>query len=249
MSTRVHAQAPERPGCGGAPQFSAATDAVAPAAAAAPDWSAIDTVLLDMDGTLLDLAFDTRFWHHTIPAAWAASRGTSIEQACARLAAVFRAREGTLDWYCVEYWSRELGLPVAQMKSAAAHEVAWLPGVPGFLAGLRAQGKRLVLVTNAHPVSLAVKDRGTGLTGLMDAVYSSHAFAAPKEAQAFWHALQQAEPFDAARTLFVDDSPAVLAAARTFGLRWVYGVRCPDSTGTRRDHGPHPAVDRITELA
>jgi len=205
--------------------------------------------MLDMDGTLLDLAFDTRFWHTTIPEAWAAATGSSLEQARARLAAVFKSREGTLDWYCVEYWSRELALPVAQLKQAAAHEVAWLPGAPGFLARLRAQGKRLVLVTNAHPLSLAVKDQGTGLTRLMDAVYSSHAFAAPKEAQAFWLALRQAERFDPARTLFVDDSPAVLAAARSFGVRWVYGVRCPDSTGARRDHGAHPAVDRIAELA
>src|ERR1700761_1926672 len=91
-----------------------------------PDWSAIDTVLLDLDGTLLDLAFDTRFWRHTIPAAWAQSRGLSVAEARAQLTPRFLAREGTLDWYSVAYWSRELELDVAALKRADMHGVQWL---------------------------------------------------------------------------------------------------------------------------
>ncbi len=131
-----------------------------------PDWSAIDTVLLDLDGTLLDLAFDTRFWRHTIPSAWAQARGVTLEQARAQLAPRFREREGTLDWYSVAFWSRELGLDVAALKRAAMHEVRWLAGVPEFLATLRRNGKRLVLFTNAHPASLAIKDECTGVSAL-----------------------------------------------------------------------------------
>ena len=33
------------------------------------NWSKIDTVLLDMDGTLLDLHYDSHFWLNVIPAA------------------------------------------------------------------------------------------------------------------------------------------------------------------------------------
>src|ERR1700753_656021 len=89
-----------------------------------PDWSAIDTVLLDLDGTLLDLAFDTRFWRDTIPNAWARAQGVTVEQARARLVPLFQAREGTLEWYSVAFWSQELGLDVAGMKRAAMHEVS-----------------------------------------------------------------------------------------------------------------------------
>ena len=32
-----------------------------------PDWQEIDTVLLDMDGTLLDLHYDNYFWLTHIP--------------------------------------------------------------------------------------------------------------------------------------------------------------------------------------
>ncbi len=213
-----------------------------------PDWSAIDTVLLDMDGTLLDLSFDNRFWRHTIPAAWAAARGLSLEEARAHLTPRFRAREGTLDWYCVEFWSRELELDVAALKRESMHEVRWLAGVPEFLGALRRNGKRLVLFTNAHPHSLAIKDESTGVSRYLDAMFSSHTFEWPKEDARFWESVRRTEPFDPQRTLFVDDSPAVLAAARAAGVRWVIGVRHPDSQGTVRDHGPWPAVDRITDL-
>ena len=30
-------------------------------------WQEVDTVLLDMDGTLLDLAFDNYFWQTLVP--------------------------------------------------------------------------------------------------------------------------------------------------------------------------------------
>src|ERR1700760_1842110 len=98
-----------------------------------PDWSAIDTVLLDLDGTLLDLAFDTRFWRHVIPTAWARARGISVEEARTLLAPRFREREGTLDWYSVVFWSRELELDVPALKREVMHEVQWLTGVPEFL--------------------------------------------------------------------------------------------------------------------
>ncbi|HTY92940.1 MAG TPA: GMP/IMP nucleotidase [Steroidobacteraceae bacterium] len=214
-----------------------------------PDWSAIDTVLLDLDGTLLDLAYDTRFWRHTIPAAWAQARGVTLEQARVELTPRFRDREGTLDWYCVEYWSRELELDVAALKRATMHEVDWLSGVPEFLETLRRNGKRLVLFTNAHPASLAIKDERTGVSRYLDAMFSSHHFSWPKEDARFWDSVRRREPFDPQRSLFVDDSPTVLAAARAAGIRWVIGVRHPDSQGTVRDHAPWPAVDRITDLA
>jgi 5'-nucleotidase len=214
-----------------------------------PDWTAIDTVLLDLDGTLLDLAFDTRFWRHTIPGAWAKARGLTVEQAREQLAPRFAEREGTLDWYCIEFWSRELELDVAALKRAAMHEVDWLAGVPQFLAALRRNGKRLVLLTNAHPATLAIKDERTGVSRYLDAMFSSHTFSWPKEDARFWHGIRRSEPFDPQRSLFVDDSPTVLAAARAAGIRWVIGVRHPDSQGTVRDHGSWPAVDRVTDLA
>lgn len=215
---------------------------------AALDWSAIDTVLLDMDGTLLDQRFDNWFWQELIPNRYAAANGISPQEAWALLAPKFRAVMGTIRWYCIEYWSRELGLDIAAIKRAARKPVDYLPGAQDFLVRLRVSGRRRVLVTNAHPVTLAIKDEQARLTAYFDACYSTHSFHAPKEDAAFWPRLLAQEPFDPQRTLFVDDSIAVLDAARRFGIGWLRAVRLPDSGRPAQDTGRYTAVDGVAEL-
>ncbi|HEY6482772.1 MAG TPA: GMP/IMP nucleotidase [Steroidobacteraceae bacterium] len=190
-----------------------------------PVWDHIHTVLLDLDGTLLDLAFDHAFWMESVPAAYAAARCLTLEQARAALTPRFRACEGTLPWYCIDYWSCELGLDIEALKRTQAERIAWLPGAEHFLRRLRATGKRVILLTNSHPRVLRLKDERTGVTGYFDSAISSHVFGAPKESAEFWRAVRLVEPFELRRTLFVDDSPAVLRAAQRAGVRWVYGVR------------------------
>jgi len=220
-----------------------------PAAALTPScWNAIDTVLLDMDGTVLDLSFDIYFWRERVPAAWAVPRGLSLDAAQAELAPRFRACEGRLEWYCVEYWSRELGLDIAALKRAEAERIRWLPGARSFLRRVRALGKRLLLVTNAHPTSLAIKDDRTRVISHFDAGFSSHAFGAPKEHPRFWQELARVAPFDAARSLFVDDSLPVLRAARSAGIGRVVAVRRPDSSAGPRHQEEFPTVDAVREL-
>ncbi|HTV97137.1 MAG TPA: GMP/IMP nucleotidase [Steroidobacteraceae bacterium] len=212
------------------------------------DWSSIDTVLLDMDGTLLDLRFDNWFWQEHIPAHYAALHGLDAAQAGALLDPKFRAVRGTMDWYCIDYWSRELGLDIAAIKRAALAQVAYLPGALEFLRRLKRCGKRRILVTNAHPATLAIKNGHVRLTEHFDACYSTHAFRAPKEDAAFWPRLNAREPFRPGRTLLVDDSIAVLDAARGFGIAWLRAVRRPDSGRPPQDTGAYPAVDAAADL-
>lgn len=219
-----------------------------PRLAQKPDWDSIDTVLLDLDGTLLDLAFDTYFWWHHIPAQYGAPRALSVESARELLKPRFEACRHTLDWYCVEYWSRELGLDVPALKRATSHRIGWLPGAEGFLQRIRALGKRVVLLTNAHPVALQIKDECTGVTRYFDAVHSSHQYGAPKEDARFWQAIRQVEHFDPERSMFVDDSLPVLRAARSAGIRWIYAVRRPDSSAPPRVHEEFASTDAVADL-
>jgi HAD superfamily hydrolase (TIGR01509 family) len=212
------------------------------------DWSSIDTVLLDMDGTLLDQRFDNWFWQEHIPSHYAQARGLSESAAWALLAPKFRAVKGTIRWYCIDYWTDELDLDIVSIKRAALAQVGYLPGAQDFLSKLKLSGKRRVLVTNAHPVTLAIKNEQVRLTDQFDVCYSTHSFGAPKEDAAFWPLLKSREPFAPERTLFVDDSIPVLDAAQGFGISWLRAVRLPDSGRPAQDTAGYVAVDGVADL-
>jgi 5'-nucleotidase len=195
----------------------------------------VDTLLLDLDGTLLDLAYDTHFWLEILPAHYGASRGLTTEEARAEILPRMRASEGTLPWYCVEHWSRVLDFDVVALKQRFPERIAWLPGAREFLARQRALGRQLVLATNSHPTTLAIKDRHTRLTEHLDSVHSSHEFGAPKEDPAFWRGFSARVSFDPARTAFLDDNLAVLRAARAAGIAHPIAITDPDSSRPKRE--------------
>jgi len=212
------------------------------------DWSRVDTVLLDMDGTLLDLGFDNWFWRELVPRHYGAANGMSAGDAWELIQPRFAAVHGTIQWYCIEHWTREFGLDIAHIKRTAQERIRYLPGAEEFLVKLTRSGKRRVLVTNAHPLTLAVKDLKTGLSAHFDACHSTHEFGVPKEHRELWPQLEAVVGFDPERTLFVDDSVPVLDAARAFGIRWIRAIRYPDSGLGPQATGGHIAIDRIADL-
>lgn len=212
------------------------------------DWQAIDTVLLDMDGTLLDLHFDNYFWRHHVTVRYAEKHGLQLEESAARLGPRFHAAAGTLNWYCIDYWSQELGLDIAALKEEIAHLIAVRPSVETFLGAVRAAGKRLVLVTNAHLKSVDLKMRTTGIDSHFDAILCSHSFGLPKEHHDFWPRLQSVEFFRPEATLLIDDSAPVLRAAQAFGIRYLLSIAQPDSKEPSRAGGEFPAVHSFDDI-
>lgn len=211
-------------------------------------WQDIDTVLLDMDGTLLDLHFDNHFWQVYVPEKFAERHGLPHAEAHDECFRRYNAKAGTLDWYCVDYWTQQLELDIAQLKEEVAHLIAVHPDVPEFLTVLRQTGKRVVLVTNAHRKSLNLKMDRTGLDVHFDAMHVSHELGIAKEDPAFWTALQISEPFDPARTLLVDDSLPVLRSAHTFGIAYLRAVLQPDTRLPDKDVGEFAAIRNFKEI-
>lgn len=213
-----------------------------------PDWSGVDKVLLDMDGTILDLAYDNYFWNHVVPERYARARGMSFEEAQAELRPRFIAIMHTLPWYSVDYWSEQTGLDLAALKREIRERIMPLTGAVEFLHAVRNSGRELWLVTNAHVHSWALKLEHTGLEPLFDRIVSSHDYDAPKEEAAFWQRLQGAHRFDPARALFADDNLPVLRAARAFGIGELVAIRHPDTTQPTRVIDEFPSVERLGEL-
>ena len=212
------------------------------------DWNTIQTVFLDMDGTLLDLHFDNHFWLEHVPRRYAERHGLSHEAAQDELAPRYHKVVGTMEWYCVDYWTRELGLDIALLKEEVEHLIAVHPHVTDFLAALRGSCRRTVLVTNAHHKSLALKMRKTRLDGFFDAVICAHDIGVPKEHPEFWSKLQSVELYDPITTLLVDDSLPVLRSARDYGIAHLLAVHRPDTQLPAKDVEEFDAIHDFREI-
>ena len=212
------------------------------------NWSDIDTVLLDMDGTLLDLHFDTFFWMQHLPKRYAEQHNMSLEQVAEKLARRMSDFQGTLNWYCTDFWSAEFDLDILALKQEIDHLIGYRPHARSFLEALGTHNKQRVLVTNAHRDSVDLKFALTGIDAHLDSVISSHDYGQPKEDQRFWQQLQENINFDPKRTLFIDDSEPVLRSAEKFGIAHLLSIEEPDSQTARRQPSSFPMLDSFAHL-
>jgi GMP/IMP 5'-nucleotidase len=188
------------------------------------DWTGIDTVLLDMDGTLLDRHFDDHFWLEHVPRRYSAKNGMPLEAAKNHLYGLFRSQENTLNWTDLDYWSGRLGLDIPLLKREVDHLIAVHPFVVEFLLFLRQHGKRIYLVTNAHSKTLDLKMHKTRLGQYFTGIVSAHDLGLPKEDYGFWSKLRDRVPYDPERTLLGEDSEANLVTARAYNIRYLVYV-------------------------
>ena len=204
--------------------------------------------MLDMDGTLLDLAYDNYMWLEHIPAEYARQNSMGEAEARDLLTEKFRSQEGKLQWYCLDHWSEVLNLDVKALHRSENGRIDYLPGARDFLESVLQHEVRLLLVTNSHLDTLAIKTEVTGITEFFDAIYTSHELGHAKEDQPFWHALHEVEGFDPEATLFIDDNPSVLESARAFGISMLLNVTRPDTRRPARENRDFPTIESVASL-
>ena len=213
-----------------------------------PDWSRIDTVFLDMDGTLLDLHFDNRFWREHLPFRYADREGIDVATARERLEALYERVAGTLDWYCLDYWREITGLDIVALKRELAGLISVRPHVHAFLRAIGTSDRRRVLLSNAHPESLRLKMEVTGIEHLLDRLMSTHRVGLAKESPGFWERLQGHEAFVPERTLLIDDNTGILEAADRAGIAHLLAIARPDSHGPRMSDSRYPLIEDFREI-
>lgn len=212
------------------------------------NWSTIDTVLLDMDGTLLDLHFDNFFWTSHLPQRFTDLHGGELPFVRDQLLDRIMSERGSLNWYCMDYWSRQLDVNITELSIEVADRIGMLPSTERFLDALRASGRDIWLVTNSHHDGLRIKLEKTGLDQWMHRIISSHELALPKEDPGFWPTLHQHWPFDPARSLLIDDTASVLDSAAHYGIAQLLTVSQPDSKRPARTELSYPALNSFDDI-
>ena len=212
------------------------------------DWDRVETVFLDMDGTLMDLAFDNYFWHEYVPLIYSKSRDIEFDEAKSLLLEKYKNKKGTLNWYCTDYWSEQLDLKIAELKRDIIDRVVLFPLVTEFLTWLRANKKRSILLTNAHMDSVRIKMEKTGIENMFDRIISSHTYGYAKEADAFWPLLAQDEAHSPKNSLLIDDNIAVLQAADHYGIEYLLSVGQPDKSLPEQDTGHFVGINGFDEI-
>lgn len=212
------------------------------------NWDKIDTVLLDMDGTILDRHFDDHFWLEHVPRRYAARNGLPVEASRRMLYRMFRSQENTLNWTDLDYWSNRLGMDIPRLKEEVDHLIAVHPFVVDFLLFLRHHGKGIHLVTNAHSKTLDLKMKKTRLGPYFDTIISAHDLGLPKEDTAFWGKLRQRVTFDPDKTMLGEDSETNLGTAAAYGISYLIFVSGSSSALPPKPSATYTSVRTFAEL-
>ena len=208
----------------------------------------IQYVLLDMDGTLLDLYFDDYFWGHLVPEKYAEKHNMTFGAAKDYLYSTYKKHERTLNWCDIDFWSRELRLDIPALKEQIRHLIEVHPHVVEFLTSMRRQGKKIFLLTNAHFKTVKLKFNKTQIGKYFDDVLCSFNVGYPKEYKEFWQKAEKKLKFAKEHSLFIDDTEDVLITAKEFGIRYLIFKARASSKAEPKKTEAFPVIHDFREL-
>ncbi|MDC0984921.1 HAD hydrolase-like protein [Gammaproteobacteria bacterium] len=167
----------------------------------------IECLLIDMDGVILDNAYDNDFWQNQIPEVIADSKGIEFDDAKRLAIQIFNYKKNTKDWYDVDYWSNMLSIDIeAQKRSEKSFSrISLYDGVIDTLSVLKNKTK-MILITNAHRKTLNIKLEKYNLTPYFDEMVCAHELNYVKEDIQLWYMLRSKYRLDYEKTLLVEDT-------------------------------------------
>ena len=212
------------------------------------NWNKIESILLDLDGTLLDLNFDLHFWLEYIPKVYSEKHNISFQDAKKIIVSRIESQEGKLTWYCLDFWEENLELDIMKLKKDISYLIQVHKHVLDFLNAAKKNKKQIFLVTNAHRKGIDLKMETSGLQSYFDKIISSHDFGSPKQDQKFWIELANTIDFDKDRSIFFDDSLDVLEAASKFSIKNIVAINKPSTKLDKKNIPGFINIENFSEV-
>lgn len=212
------------------------------------NWQDIDTVLLDMDGTLLDKHFDDTFWQSYVIEKYAEKNCLSYKGAQTFCDEKFKEAFNGHDWTQTTYWSSTFGLDIIALQNELSHLIKALPSTIYFLNFLRSNDKKVIMVTDSDLPSLQLKLKQVNIREYFQHFFHSTSMGIAKTELDFWPSLHKKYNFDPIRTLFVDDRDNILQIASDFGIKHIVAMASPSSNSPTKFSKKHPSIASFTEI-
>ena len=211
------------------------------------DWNKIETVMVDMDGTLIDLGFDHTIWNHILPTRVSERHSMSFEEAKRFLYGDYKP-PFSLDFYNIDRWTEITDIDVMGIHRECTDLLSFRPGAVEFLQYLKDNSVRVVIATNCHPKSFELKDSCLSLRDKVDSVHSSADFGIAKDDVAYWDCMSEVEKFSRSHTLFIDDVSFILDKGWEAGIQFLMTIRRPNSLVPAQNDFYYPVIDDFRDL-
>ncbi|MFL2724630.1 MAG: HAD family hydrolase [Gammaproteobacteria bacterium] len=178
-------------------------------------------ILSDLDGVILDLAYDIKFWELWLPEQVANQTNKSIEETKAEIKAEIDIQRGTLNFYDLNYWDDLLNVDCMQIFKEKTERCSYLRGSYEALQRLSTLKNPKYVLTNGDPRIQDYKAETQNFLEFFDSIFYSMHVGYPKESKEFWALARHNLNLDFEDTIFIDDDFKVVTAAAKAGIKQV----------------------------
>ena len=181
-------------------------------------------ILLDLDGVILNLEYDVKFWQSWLPDHVANQSNRSLEEIKAEIQAEIDIQRGTLNFYDLNYWDNLLNVDCMNIIKEQEEKCSYLEGSYEALQRLSTLKNPMHILTNGDPRAQEYKAETQNFLEFFDSIFYSMHAGYSKEEKEFWALARHNLNLDFEDAIFIDDDFKVITAAAKAGIKQVIWI-------------------------
>ena len=178
-------------------------------------------ILSDLDGVILNLDYDIKFWESWLPEHVANQSNQNLEEIKIKIQAEIDTQRGTLNFYDLNYWDDLLNVDCMEIIREQEEKCSFLEGSYEALQRLSTLKNPKYILTNGDPRIQEYKAETQNFLEFFNSIFYSMHVGYPKESKEFWTLARHNLNLDFEDTIFIDDDLKVVTAAAKAGIKQV----------------------------